>query len=221
LKKVAAGADRHDNLFQGAVAGSLAQAVDGAFHLPGPFQDCRQAVGHRHAQVVVTVNAQHHLVDAAHVLFQVGDGGSVLAGHGIADRVGNVDGGGAGLDGALDHLGQEVQLGAGGVLGRELDVLAVTAGPLDPFDSPTNNLLLGHLQLELAVDGAGSQEDVDTRPVGIAQGLPGPVDVVVVAARQAADDRALDLPGDGLHRLEVARRGDGKAGLDHVHAQIV
>ena len=30
-----------------------------------------------------------------------------------------------------------------------------------------------------------------------------------------------DLAGDGLHRLEVAGRGDGEAGLDHVHAEVL
>src|SRR5262249_22753951 len=120
---VAAGADGHHDLFQRRVAGPLADAVDGALDLPRPLGDGRQAVGHGHAQVVVAVDAEDHLVDAADVLLQVGDGRGVLAGDGVADRVGDVDGGGAGLDGLLDHLGQEVQLGASGVLGRELDVL--------------------------------------------------------------------------------------------------
>ncbi len=63
------------------------------------------------------------LLDAANVLLQVRDGGGVLRGDGVADRVGNVDRGGAGLDDALDDLGEEVEFGAGGVLGREFDVL--------------------------------------------------------------------------------------------------
>ena len=66
-------------------------------------------------------------------------------GHGVADRVGNVDRRGAGLDGRLDDLGEEIQLGAGGVLGRELDVVAVALGPLDALDGPADDLLLGHL----------------------------------------------------------------------------
>ena len=79
---------------------------------------------------------------------------------------------------------------------------------------------LSILQLELAVDGAGGQEDVDPRPLGVLDGLPGPVDVGLAAAGQPADDRAADVAGDLAHRLEVARRGDGEAGLDHVHAQL-
>ena len=41
----------------------------------------------------------------------------------------------------------------------------------------------------------------------------------LAGARQPADDRAVDLAGDRLHRLEVARRGDREAGLDDVDAE--
>ena len=43
----------------------------------------------------------------------------VLGGRGVADGVGDVDGRRAGLDGRLDDLAEEVELGAGGVLGAE------------------------------------------------------------------------------------------------------
>ena len=99
-------------------------AVDGAFDLAGALLHRREAVGDREAQVVVAVDAEDDFIDAANVLFEMGDGGGVLAGHGVADRVGDVDGGGADLDDALDDLGEEVQLGAGGVFRRELDVIA-------------------------------------------------------------------------------------------------
>ncbi len=71
------------------------------------------------------------------------------------------------------------------------------------------------------MDGAGGQEDVDARAGRILDGLPGAVDVLGVAAGQAADDGALDLAGDGLDRLEIAGRGDGEAGLDDVDAQLL
>src|SRR5262249_32938842 len=34
------------------------------------------------------------------------------------------------------------------------------------------------------------------------------------------DDRPADLAGDGLDGLEVAGRGDGEAGLDHIDAEV-
>ena len=54
---------------------------------------------------------------------------------------------------------------------------------------------------------------------GVAYGAPRRVDVAGVSAREAGDDRPLDLAGDGLHGLEVAGRGDREAGLDDVDAQ--
>ena len=52
------------------------------------------------------------------------------------------------------------------------------------------------------------------------QRFPRAVDVFLVAARQAADRRAADRAGDFADGFEVARRGDRKAGLDHVDAQV-
>ena len=138
----------------------------------------------------------------------------------MADGVGDVDRRGPRLDGALDHLGQEIQLGPRGVLRREFDVLAVALGALDALDGAADDFLAVHVQLELAVDGAGRQKDMDARPFAVLEGLAGAVDVLAVAAGQAADDRPVDLLRDGLHRLEVARRGDREAGFDHVHAEV-
>ncbi len=166
------------------------------------------------------MDAQHDLVDAADVLLEMADGRGVLFGDGVADGVGNVDRGGAGGDGLFDHLGQEIQFGAGRVFGRKLHVLKITLGALDAGDRTAHDLFLGHVQLEFAVDGAGGQEDMDARLGGFLERLPGAVDVVVVAARQAANRRALDLAGDGLHGLEIAGRGDGEAGFDDVHAKL-
>ena len=84
---------------------------------------------------------KHALVDAADGLLQVADDGGVWLGHRVADGVGDVERGRAGLDGLLDDLGEEIEFGAGGVLGRELDVLAALAGALDALDGPLDDLL--------------------------------------------------------------------------------
>ena len=47
------------------------------------------------------------------------------------------------------------------------------------------------------------------------------VDVLGIGARQAGDDGVLGAAGDFAHRLEIAFRGDGKAGLDDVDAHVV
>src|SRR5437660_5029689 len=53
--------------------------------------------------------------------------------------------------------------GARGILGREFDILAITLGPLHGLNGPANDLVLGHVELELAVNSARGQEDVDAR----------------------------------------------------------
>ena len=50
-------------------------------------------------------------------------------------------------------------------------------------------------------------------------GLPGRVDVFFEGPGQSGDLGAPDLPGHGLHRLEIPRGGDGKPGLDDVHVE--
>ena len=221
LKVVRPRVDGHHHFFQSAVAGPFTQAVDRAFHLAGAFFQCRQAIGDRQAQVIVAVHAQDDLVDAADVLFEMADGGGVLLGNGIANGVGDVDGGGPGGDRLFHDLGQEIELGAGRVFGRKLHVLQIALGPLDAGDGAAHDLFLGHAQLEFAMDGAGGQEHVDARPLRLLQGLPGAIDVVVVAPGQAANRRPVHLPGNHLHRLEIPWRGDGKTGLDDVHAKFL
>ena len=49
---------------------------------------------------------------------------TVLVGSGVADGIGNIERGGAGVDHGLEDLAEEAGVGAGGVLGRELDVIA-------------------------------------------------------------------------------------------------
>ena len=139
---------------------------------------------------------------------------------GVADRVGNVDRRRAGPDGRLDDFAQKIELGARGVLGRELDVVAVAGRPADAVHGPIDDFLFVHLELELAMDGAGGQKDVDARGIAVAQGFPGAIDVFVVAAGQPADDRAVNVLGDLADRFEVARRGDRETGLDDVDAQV-
>jgi len=166
------------------------------------------------------MNADDRLVDIADVGHEVLDQGLHMRRHRVPHRVGDVDRRGPGLDGGLHDLGEEVRLGARGVLGRKLDVIAVLAGLGHALASPANDLLLRHLQLVLAMDGAGGEKDVDARPCRRLNRLPGPVDVFGVAAREACDDRSLDLSGDGADSLEVTRRGNREAGLDDVHVQV-
>ena len=75
------------------------------------------------------MDADDRLVDVGHAVAQRADDLAHVAGRGVADGVGDVDRGGAGGDRRLDHLAEEIGLGARGVLGRVLDVGAVAARP--------------------------------------------------------------------------------------------
>ncbi len=66
------------------------------------------------------------------------------------------------------------------------------------------------------MDVAGRDEDVQVGPLGDPDGLHGALRVAVPAARQGGYGHAPGLLGDAVDRLEVARRGGRKAGLDHV-----
>ena len=121
---------RHHDLFQRRVACALADAVDGAFDLPCARDDTGQRVGNGETEVVVAVGREDRLVGIRHALAQHLEQRGVLFRHGVADGVGNVDGGGAGLDRRLDAAAQEIMLGAGRVLGRPLDILDPVARAL-------------------------------------------------------------------------------------------
>ena len=154
----------------------------------------------------------HELVEAVEV-------GGVLGRHRVADGVGDVDRRRALLDGDRAHLGRELDVGAGGVHGGELDVVAVPLCVGDRGAGLALDVLAGGLQLVADVDVRRRDEGVDARPGGVADRVPGRVDVLDVGARQTGHNRAFDLPGDRLYGLEVAGARDREAGLDDVDAQ--
>ena len=62
---IGAGAQRHHDFFERRVPGPFADAVDGAFHLPGAVQHAGQRIGHGHAEIVMAVHADGRPLDAA------------------------------------------------------------------------------------------------------------------------------------------------------------
>ncbi len=77
----------------------------------------------------MAVGADDRPADVGHPLLQRADHRGVLEGRRVADGVGDVHRGGPGLDGRLDDLAEEVELGPRGVLGAELDVRAIAPRP--------------------------------------------------------------------------------------------
>ena len=166
------------------------------------------------------MHADDCVVDVFYVLAQVRDEGGVLLRHGVADGVGNIDRGGSGLDGGLHDTSQELGFRARGILRRKLDILHQCLGAFHAFDRQTNDLFFGLFQFELAVNGGGGQEDVNSRE--IASRLHGGsrcIDILGDTSSQPADDRSLDFGGDRSHRFEIAVADHRKTGFDHIDVE--
>ena len=123
----------------------------------------------------------------------------------------------------LQHLAQEAVVGARGVLGRELDVGARACARASPPSTACCSALLGRdLELVLQVDGGGGEEGVDhAGGARAASALPAGLDVASLACSGRAPRPWRPSPSSAIacDRLEVARRGDREAGLDHVDAE--
>ncbi len=122
-------------------------------------------VGDGQAQVVVAVDRGLDLAQPRHQLVQAPQVLGVLLGRRVADRVGDVDHGRALLDRDRADLGGELDVGAGRVHRRELDVLAVGLGQRDGSPGLALDVLAVGLQLVLDVDVGGRDEGVDARPL--------------------------------------------------------
>src|SRR5690606_18454622 len=110
-----------------------------------------QGIGHGQAQVVVAVGAEDDLVGTRYLRDQALEDAADLLRGGEADRVRDVDRGGAGGNRRTHDLVQEVFLGTGAVLGGELDVVDVLLRVADALDHALQHLPAAHAQLVLAV----------------------------------------------------------------------
>ena len=68
---------------------------------------------------------EHDSVGTRHAVEDHADQRGELIGRGIADGVGDVDGGSAGLDCRLDAAAEEIVLGAGRVHRRPFDIVGI------------------------------------------------------------------------------------------------
>jgi len=117
--------------------------------------------------------------------------------------------------------GQEIEVRAVAVLGRELDVGGQVARETNRLLGLLQHLLRAHAQLLLHVQGTGGDEGVDAPGVRTFQGLCGTGDVAVVGTGQRADDGVLDGVGDALDGFEITIGRCGKTGFDHVHLEAL
>src|SRR5690606_17206975 len=221
LEDVLAGLDRHDDLLDGGVTGPFADSVDRPFDLAGTGRDRRQRVRHGQAEVAVAVDRYDDVVAAApHLLVHPSQQLGERRRGGAGDAVGDAEAGPPRLPRLTAPLDHDVGVGAGGVLGGDLDVVGVLTGPPDAFDGGLQQLVGRHPQHLLHVDGGGRHEDVDPEALGCLQRLVGLVDVVGVGPGQAGDHGAPDVGGDAGHRLEVAGGGGGETRFQYVYSQL-
>ena len=117
-------AQRHHHFFQRRIAGPLAQAIDRALDLPrAADHDAGQRIGHGQAQVVMAMDRPDGLIGIRYAFAQALDGRAEDLGHGVAHRIGEIDGGGALGDHALQHAAEEILVGAAAVFRAEFDVV--------------------------------------------------------------------------------------------------
>jgi len=210
---------RHHHFFERGVAGALANAVDRAFDLPRACPHAGQRVRNRHAQIVVTVGRDNHILGARHIPADAIDHLVVFFGRAIANCIGDVQRGRAALDRDFQHLVEKLRVGARGIHWREFDVIAQAAGVCHHLANQLQRLAAALAELVLQVDIRGRHKGVNTLLDRRLDGRPAFVDVILMGARQAADHRPIagaDLLCDRVHRLPIAGRCCRKAGLDDI-----
>ena len=148
--------ERHDDLFEGGVAGALAEAVDGRVHVGRPRLDAGERVGRRHAEVVVRVH-----LDGQAVALEEADDVEGVERVEDAERVAEAQAVGALLFGRLAEAQQELEVGARGVLGVDRDVEVLRLGEGDALADLVEHPLTRLLQLVLDVDVARRHRDRD------------------------------------------------------------
>ena len=219
IKVVPPGPQGHDDLFERGIARPLPQAVEGALGLAGAVLQRGQGIGHGHAQIIVTVHAEDRAVHIGHLFHDGADQRPELLGHGVPDRIRDVDRGGPGRDRRLDHLVEIGRLGPGCIHRRKLHIVAEGFGPLDRVHRHLEDFVRALAQLPFEVDLRGADEGVYPGPGRAPERLPGPVDIDGQRPGQAADDRTLHFLPDPAHRLEVLVGRNREAGLDDIHLQ--
>jgi hypothetical protein len=165
------------------------------------------------------MGGEDYVVDSRDAGFDQAEDRGVLLGGGEADGVGDVDGGGPGLDGDGDHLEEELGVGAGAVLGGELYVFAEGAGEADRLGGLIEGLVAGDAELVLEMEVGGGDDEVDAVGGGGLDGAGGGLDVFAFATGERGDAGAADLVGNRSDGREVAVGGDGESGLEDIDAK--
>ncbi len=212
-------AQDHRHLLETRVSRPLADAIDAHLNLPRANLHAGQGVGDGEAEIVVAVHRHRDSLKRGNPLVQLAEETLELRRHRVPDGVGDVDGASALADGRAHDLGDECRVRASSVLARELDVGTQTARLPHRISGGGKHGCAVHPQLVRHVDVRRGNEGVNARRAGIPHALPGHRDVFLIGAGKRGDRWPPHLARHGLDTQQVARRGNGKAGLDDVNTK--
>src|SRR5437870_13327864 len=169
--------ERHDDLFQRRVSGTLADPVDRAFDLAGAILNFGKIVGNRQSQIVVAVRADRDTIGILQALPQRTNELSVFRRRLITDGIRHVDNRRARINHRIEDRTQVIDFRAAGILGRKFDLVAHLARALDSLDGNIESFTTTLVQLVLQVNIACRQKCMNARMRGALQRLPAAIDI--------------------------------------------
>ncbi len=135
--------DDHHHFFEGSVAGSFTQSINGTLDLAGAVDNACNGVGSGQTQVIVAMAGDHRLVDIRHVVDQVGDLFAILVRQAITGSIRDIDRCSTGSDDGFHYPGQVFIVGPACIFGIELHIICKVAGPFYGLGSALQDLLAG------------------------------------------------------------------------------
>ena len=213
-------ADGHDHFLHGRVTRAFAETVDRAL-------DLRRSVFHafhgkcgRHAQIVMAMDGDRHVLDAVHVVHEVFDAATELLGQRIARGVGNVHNRRTVVDGGLDHADEEIVVGTTRILGVELHVFDELLGVAHTMGRTLEAFLFGDAQLVLQMARAHADAGMDAGAFGVLERIRRRIDILLHRAGKRANRSLIARQlCDAANALEIARTRYREARFDNVHVE--
>ena len=144
-----------------------------------------------------------------------------LGGGGVAHGVGEVEGGGSGIESGARGAREELVRSARGVLKGKFHVLGERARVFGVGADHLDGGVLVDAQLIFEVYGGRGEEDVDAGMHGVLHSLPALVDVLFPATAEGGDGGAADDGCDLTHRFQFPFARGGETRLDDVHAEVL
>jgi len=209
----------HHDFFQRAVARALADSVDGAFDLTRAVAHRGQRICDSQAEIVVAVRTPDNFVGAWNFFPHVREHPAKFLGDRVTGGVGQIDHGRAGADYLTANVHHVIPVGARRVLAGELDVVEMLFCAGDGPGCGVEHVLAIHVEFVLEMDFRGRDKNVNPGMRGFIHGAQSRIYILFAGARETQHDGFGERLCDAADRLEVAGRGDGKAGLDDIHVQ--